>query len=275
MVGFWKTKLIALAVKLNLLEFLPGTTPEIALKLKIPNKNLFRFLRALWELDIIKYDHSSDTWDLGNKGKIFKTKQFEFLQDAAILWNRVSELDWNQLPELLSQEEMQSFTNFKDVEQNPIYQKAIDGYLKLDLEKILNAISGRDKNILCIGRSAGIIANELPNADYITNLNQLIENTKNYPSAILLKFIHYFDDNKAEQIIHNLSKSNISEIYIFEMLVSKDNPIGGVLDMNMIIECGGKLRNIVEFTLLLNKYNYKIIETKNITPYLQVIYARR
>jgi hypothetical protein len=254
---------------------LPNTTSEISLKLKIPSKNLFRFLRALWELDILKYDKINDTWDLGNKGKIFKTNQFEFLQDAAMLWNRVSELDWNQMPELLSQEEMQSFKNFKDVEQNPIYQKAIDGYLKLDLEKITNEISDKNKNILCIGRSAKTLANELPNADSIINLDQLIENTKNYTSAILLKFIHYFDDTKAEQIIDLLSKSNVEEIYILEMLVSKDNPIGGVLDMNMIIECGGKLRNMLEFTLLLNKYSYKIFKSKNITPYLQVIYARR
>lgn len=275
LVGFWKTKLIAIAVKLNLLEFLPNTTPEIALKLKIPRKNLFRLSRALWELDIIKYDHLTDTWDIGNKGKILKAEQFGFLQDAAILWNKVSELNWNQLPELLSQEEMHSFKNFKDVEQSPIYQKAVDGYLKLDLERIVKAISGRDKNILCIGRSAEMLANELDGADYIISLDQLIENTKKYTSAILLKFIHYFDDIKAEQIIDLLKRSNVEEIYIFEMLVSKDNPIGGVLDMNMIIECGGKLRNLVEFTLLLNKHNYKIIETKNITPYLQVIYARR
>lgn len=275
LVGFWKTKLIATAIKLNLLEFLPNTTPEIALKIKIPSKNLFRLLRALWELDILKYDHLTDTWDLGNKGKILKTEKYSFLQSAAILWNRVSELDWNQLPELLSKEEMQSFKNFKDIEQNPTYQKAVDGYLKLDLEKILNAISKKNKNILCIGRSAKTLANELPNADSIINLDQLIENTKNYTSAILLKFIHYFDDTKADQIIDLLSKSNVEEIYIFEMLLSNDNPVGGVLDMNMIIECGGKLRNLVEFTLLLNSHNYKIIETKNITPYLQVIYARR
>lgn len=275
LVGFWKTKLISIAVKLNLLELLPNNTPKLALKLKIPNKNLFRLLRALWELDILKYDHSTDTWSLGNKGKILKTEQFSFLQNASILWNRVSELDWNKLLALLSQEEVKSFKNFKDIEQNPIYQKAVDGYLTLDLEKIIAEIDNKDKNILCVGRSAALLANEITNADHINSLDQLIENTKYYNSAVLLKFIHYFDDRKADQIIDLLKQSNVSEIYIFEMLVSKDSSIGGVLDMNMILECGGKLRNIVEFTLLLNKHNYKIIEIKNINPYLQVIYAKR
>ena len=102
-----------------------------------------------------------------------------------------------------------------------------------------------------------------------------MENTKNYNTAVALKFIHYFDNKRAEQIIDLLNKSKVNEIYIFEMLVSKDKPNGGILDMNMIIECGGKLRNIVDFTLLFNRYDYKITKTKNITPYLQMIYAKK
>jgi hypothetical protein len=282
LVGFWKTKLISIAVKLNLLELLPNNTPKLALKLKIPNKNLFRLLRALWELDIIKYNHLSDIWSIGNKGQILKSDQFSFLQNAAILWDKISQLDWDKLTEILILEEISSFKSFKDIEKNPIYQKAVDGYLKLYIEKIINELSsiGKSKNVLCLGRSAGLLASSMKkygitHVDSITNLDQLIENTKNYKTVVMLKFIHYFDDKKAEKIIELLHQSEVNEIFIFEMLVSKDKPNGGILDINMIIECGGKLRNIVDFTLLLNRYEYKISETKNINPYLQMIYAKK
>ena len=287
LVGFWKTKLISIAVKLNLFESLSKKTTEISTTLGIPVKNLLRLLRALWELDIVEYDLQNDFWYLAAKGKLFLTERYDFLSSAAIMWDKVSSLNWDKLLLLLKQEEISSFKSFKDQEPNEevkhIYQTAIDGYLKIDLEKIVNKLIKIDnpQNILCIGRSASLLADSLNdlcsvNIETKSNLEQLRElpDNKNYEYAIALKFIHYFDDQKAEEIISLISKAGVKEIIFIEMLVSKDKSTGGILDINMLIECGGKLRNIVDYSLLLNKRHYKIYKVQEINPFLHMIYAR-
>jgi len=54
MVGFWKTETIAAAVKLNIIEALPGPLETIAAACGIPSRKLNRLLNALGEMGIAR-----------------------------------------------------------------------------------------------------------------------------------------------------------------------------------------------------------------------------
>jgi hypothetical protein len=66
---------------------------------------------------------------------------------------------------------------------------------------------------------------------------------------------------------------NIRKLMIFETIISQDSPIGGLLDINMIIETGGKLRTIEEWQQLFKQSNYLLTSTNQINPYLTLLEA--
>ncbi|MCX2956292.1 MAG: hypothetical protein K7J15_00400, partial [Candidatus Regiella insecticola] len=75
MVGFWRTETLAAAVRLQILDSLPGTTEGIAQQkgiaqqTRLPSRRLGRLLRAFWELDVV--DNTEDAWQLTEKCQAF------------------------------------------------------------------------------------------------------------------------------------------------------------------------------------------------------------
>ena len=289
LVGFWRTKIISFAVSLDIFSAIAATgkLDNISASLSIPKKNLTRVLRAMWEMNLVKYDASTDSWNLAEKGNLFLDHKYDFLNSAAIMWDKVSHLNWGNLSSLVKQKEIASHDSFKDTASNEdkeLYNKALNGYLKLDLKNIVeNIIKLKNpQDILCIGKSSDCLAKALgqeniANVKAISTLEDLtdISTKNNYDSAILIKFIHYFDDIKAQGIFKQLSSMKVNSLFIIEMLIQKDSPSGGMLDINMLIETGGRLRSITDFTLMLNSYEYKLKQFTEINPFLHMIYAQK
>lgn len=296
MVGFWKTFTIYAAVKLGIFDQIPSNLATLSNKIKIPKTNLNRILKALWELKLVTYDISRNVWNVTEKGKLLQNKNNSFLNDAAILWANVAAQDWLNLPNLLK-DKILNHASFKDTESNrqntASYFNALEGYAIKDVGDYFrhNILTGK---IIGFGRtSLGLVRHLVKcksdlDADvmiegaipdnYIKELNikiidQLEQLLGHYDLAIFLRFLHYFNDDTVLGYLKTAYQLNIRKLMIFETIIRCDSPIGGLLDINMIMETGGKLRTLEEWQQLLKQSNYLLTSTTPINSYLTLLEA--
>ena len=296
MVDFWKIFIINAAIKLNIFEYLPSTTAELVKNLQIPQDNLIRILRALWELNLIICN--KNYWSLTNNGNLLSIKNKTFFPSAAIMWAKVAANGWLNLPDLLQNPKILSHQSFKDNESNDYnlqnYFKALEGYAVKDLSNFIGKFDFSNKKVICFGRSAlgffryllekqpnlditALFKNKIPK-DYLKNSDvQIISNldssNNKYDIAFLLRYLHYFDDEIVVKYLKKFKHLAISELLIFETILEQNSPTGGLLDINMMIETGGRLRTIKEWDRLLSKNGYTIKHQVKVTPYLTLIKA--
>lgn len=298
MVGFWKTFTIYTGVKLGILDQMPSNINTLKDKINIPKANLDRILKALWDLNLVTYDTQNNIWNITEKGKLLQNGKDSFLNDAAILWANVASQDWLNLPNLLKNE-ISNHTSFKDNEANEqnttSYLNALEGYAIKDVGDYFkhNLLTG--EKIIGFGRTslgliryltklksdldADVLIESPVPSNYLKGLNikivdQLEQLTGNYDVAIFLRFLHYFNDATALDYLKKMRQLNICKLMIFETIISHDSPIGGLLDINMIIETGGKLRTLEEWQQLFKQSNYLLTSTSKINPYLTLLEAQ-
>lgn len=295
MVGFWKTFVIYTGVKLGIFDQLSSNIDALKDKIKIPEVNLSRLLKSLWELKLVIYDAENKTWDLTEKGKLLQNTENGFLNDAAILWANVAAQNWLDLPNLLKSE-ISNHASFKDTEfneQNTLsYLNALEGYAIRDIGNYFKHYELNDKKIIGFGRtSLGLIRNlaklksnldayvlvesNIPSS-YLQGINikiigQFEQLSGHFDIAIFLRFLHYFNDETVLKYLHKMYQLNIRKLIIFETVISYYSPIGGLLDINMIIETGGKLRTLKEWQQLLKQSNYLLVSTNEINSYLTML----
>ncbi len=302
MVGFWRTETIATAVRLQLFDFFPGTTLNIALKLKLPANTLERLLRALWELDLIHFQN--DNWQLTEKGKWIAPQQQAFLAAAAIMWSDVNAENWKRLSEHIRAGSNQSHPLFKAVapeDKLSLYHRAIDGYAAEDFSSLNIPVDWQaHQKIIGAGRTAktwlekllqnnlhqtAILLGEeyvLKQVDinpaiasrYYLKAHNVLQPWPETADAIFLpKVLHYWPDPEAIKILTNARQalSGNGKIYLFEMLLSKEHPNGSLLDLNMLAESGGKLRFLADWENLLAKGHLKLQQIFTITPWLSLL----
>jgi hypothetical protein len=297
MVGFWKTFTIYTGVKLGIFDQMPSSIAILKDKIKIPKANLNRVLKALWELKLVIYDTQKNIWDLTEKGKLLQNGKNSFLNDATILWANVAAQDWLNLPNLLKNE-ISNHTSFKDTEANEqnivSYLNALEGYAIKDVGDYFKCHTLKDKKIIGFGRTslglirhlaklrfdldASVLIESTIPSNYLKELNikiidQLEQLTGHYDIAIFIRFLHYFNDVTALSYLKKMHQLNIRKLTIFETIISHDSPIGGLLDINMIIETGGKLRTLEEWQQLFKQSNYLLTSTNQINPYLTLLEA--
>ncbi len=99
-----------------------------------------------------------------------------------------------------------------------------------------------------------------------------LEHLKNhYEVAIFLRFLHYFNDEVALNYLKKMHQLNIQKLMVFETIINDDTPIGGLLDINMIVETGGKLRTIEQWQQLFKQSDYSLVSIEQINPYLTLL----
>lgn len=295
MVGFWNTYLLNATAHIGILELLPANIVSLAKRLEVNQHNLQRFLRALWEINLIYYDKSKDIWQLTEKGQFFIDNPF--MIKAAKMWGRViSEENWLKIPELLNQKEILSHLSFKEKEKSEdiktdLYETLL-GYTNFDIAKFKKIIEV-DKNhkILLFGVHSLALVDILKsqNINLITyhndpeipeqltdkfNINVIKKNDsiEKYDVAIFGRFLQHQDDNKVLSYLKNLEESNISRILLIETIIEEDRPIGGAVDINIMVETGGMLRSKNHWEDILNNTgNFSITSILPLTSYLSVI----
>ena len=302
MVGFWRTETIATAIRLKIFDFLPGTTLDISLKLKISSNYLERLLRALWELNLIHPEQG--IWQLTEKGGLLAPQEQKFLADAAIMWSDVNADNWKNLSEFIragSSEHRPIFKATAVDEKLQIYHRAIDGYATEDFSSLKILIDWQaHQKIIGAGRTAKIwLENILRNnlhqeatllgeeyvlkyagveptlsARYHLQTHHIIEPWPEMADAILLpKILHYWPDQDVLKILAHARQALLDngKIYILEMLLNKDRPNGSLLDLNMLAESGGQLRYLSDWEDLFIQSQLKLQQNVAIAPWLNLL----
>ena len=276
MVGFWKTWALYTAIDLKIPDFLPGDLKEISDKAHIPPFKLNRLLKALWELDIVR-PTPIHTWELTDKGQRLKPVESSFLAAAGLMWGRVNKV-WEDLPMLLRQPYEQHHSSFKELETNEtlmkVYNQALDGYAKKDFKHIADLPFWKDHTFLmgfgrCFVTIAPLLLKEYKHL-------KIRENTDLAPKAdaiLLPRFLHYFPNKEAMLCLQKIKEQLLDKgvLYIFEMVLEEDSPMGGLFDLNMLAETGGKVRSLAEWRALLFSSGFEIIDVHKISPVLSVL----
>lgn len=306
LVGFWKSETIRLSVEFNILDHLPGSLDEIATQVQLPPPNLERVLRALWEIGIV--EKKDDHWQLTNKGKPLIPHSESFMAAASIMWSKV-QTAWGSLPNKIKAKEIHHHPTFKeettDKSNLDIYRRALKGYAEEDFNEIaLWPVWKEHSTILGMGQTAitlltnilkahpslnGILLNE-DKPIYHVDMEEALKprfqqiftdiyKPRNIQAdAVLLpRFLHYFPDKEASQILGNIHGllPQLGKVYIFEMVLDPTYPNGSLLDLNMLVEAGGKLRTLAQWKDLLADAGFVMDDYQVLKPHLHLMVGQK
>ncbi|AVP87925.1 hypothetical protein phytr_9970 [Candidatus Phycorickettsia trachydisci] len=299
LVGFWHTYLINAASQMGVLQLLPANTVSLGKKLKVNQENLHRFLRALWEINFISYDGKNDIWQLADKGQFLIDNTF--MIKAAKMWGKViTQENWLKIPELLKQEPIQSFLSFKENENNEDikteFYQALLGYTALDITEFAKKIDINQKTkVLLFGVHSLVLVDILKSkninsisyhnepklpAQLVRNFDVVIreenDSTKECDLVIFTRFLQHYDDNKVLSYFKALKNTKVSRILLVETVIEECKPMGGIVDMNIMVEAGGKLRTRINWENILEQVgDFSISDILPLTSYLSVIDIRK
>ena len=302
LVSFWKSETIKLAVDLKLFDHLPGSLEGIATKLQLPASNLERVLRALWEIEIV--EKQNEFWILMVKGNLLIPQEKSFMAAASIMWSKVQEA-WSSLQDKIKTKEIYHHPTFKEETINEpsleIYRRALQGYAEEDFKEIAAwSIWKEHPTIVGMGQTAitllthilknhhslrGILLNEdkpLYHVEIEETLKPRLQKVfadifkprnEEVSAVILPRFLHYFPDKEATQILKNIHSLLLKtgKLYIFEMVLDPSLPNGGLLDLNMLAEAGGKLRTLSQWQELLENVRFYMEDYQILKPHLNLM----
>lgn len=306
LVGFWKSETIKLAVELNVLDALPGSLDEIGDKLQVPCSNLERVLRALWETGLV--EKCDGQWLRTEQGNLFVPHDQSFMAAASFMWPRVQEA-WKGLKDKVITKEINHHPTFKeetrDEKSLELYRCALKGYAEEDFREVAKwPIWKEHTTLLGLGQTAitllpnilkihpllkGILLNEdrpLYHIEFEGSIKPRLQQVfmqlakpwnLNADAVLVPRFLHYFPDKEAGQIlqaIHDCLPLD-GKVYIFEMVLDPEQPGGGLLDLNMLAEAGGKLRTLPQWKELLRNTGFHIEGYQTLKPHLQFMTGRK
>ncbi len=297
LVSFWGAQTIYVAAKLKLFELLPAKISIIAQKINVSANYIERLLRGLWELGLANIE--DNVWILTSMGQLFVD---EFYTSAAIMWHDVNGIAWENLYQLILEKENSRHPSLKEACANQelldIYHHALDGYANKDFLKIIENVDwykhqkiiGCERtglnllrilltkyphlSALSLGHAKNISCNNTPHKNLTLIPCDITKAWSGKADAVCLpRCLHYWPD---KDVVKILSQAKIAldprgKIYIWEMLLEEDNPSGSLLDLNMLAETGGRLRNLNQWKQLTNSVGLKMTRFEKQLPYLTLL----
>lgn len=283
LVSFWKSETIRLAVKTKALKNPSAISPVL--------------FRALWEMGIISKER-----ELTEKGRLLTAHSF--MGEAALMWDEVRNA-WGNLEEKIKQKIPSYHLTFKeactDKKKIALYQKVLSGYAREDFSAVARWSLWKNHEILIfLGQTGITVAQEIlkqhPKLHAIVLNRDLpiyhfkpplrIQTSFQDPLSswnlkgdglVLPRFLHYFPDKEALQILKegNQALQKGGKLYLFELIIDSENPMGGLMGLNMLAESGGKLRTKKEWEALLDQAQFKVTHFDTIKPYLHLIIGEK
>ncbi|MDP3936264.1 MAG: methyltransferase [Alphaproteobacteria bacterium] len=289
--AYWSSFALIYFIQLDIINLLPSSLSDLALRTSIPSENLKKLLSVVADLGYVKLESDSIiTTPTGDA-----IKKSGFLKDAANIWWHLSKTWWSGLDLLKSIKN--SFPDFKSLEPNyevaRSYQNALLGYAKHEYsssERLHKRIKFKDKKILMVGRQSLSWAAEIYATDPSINLKvyvpawisdpldkqqysfsvKSLHNIENWPQTafdeiIFIKLMMHYDDNTVRSILSE-AKAHLNmggKVYIIEPVIGVNGSFSG-LNLNMLFECGGKLRTTDEWQQLLMNSNLLITQHETI-----------
>jgi ubiquinone/menaquinone biosynthesis C-methylase UbiE len=283
-VGYWKSLTISCAIKLGLVEALPGTTDEIAKTVGIRKEMALRILRATTELNLTN-KNENEIWNLTSKGKQLKLSHptslaFSVLEMCGPILDK-----WKNLEDVLKD---------KKKPDDVFAEAAYSAERYKNLQDMMNSYANRDYQeaakhlflpthgiVVDAGGGLGSLAKQIKSFQpklevkvfdrpevcklarerfFDTNLEWIggdfFESWPIKADVIVMsRVLHDWDDNKCSTILKNARtalKAN-GKIVLVETILSENSGAYGLCDLHLLTVNGGKERTLNEFIQLGNK----------------------
>ncbi len=304
LVGFWKTQTIFAAIKLGLIDELPGTLQNVTTAIELNKQNCLRLLRGLWELNIVTILPNKH-WALTAKGELLKPTASSSMAAAAEVWANSHYAQWQSLATALQRDFLPQTSYFTALSQNKIllntYQSALSGYALNDYKPVLALeVWQNHRCILDAGGGNGILLSlllkeyqhlegillELPEVvRQIPKEKALLDRIQykggdffkpwhvKADAIILSRVLHDWPDDLAVKLLNQARSALLpgGKIYILEMILDQDSPKGGLLDLNMFVMTGGCERTLEDWQRLLAEANLSLSQIIELSTIVSVL----
>lgn len=299
MVGYWKTFTIYTGVKLGIFEQLPATLEQLAVSCACNGPRLERLMRGLAELGLV--DKKTDRYVVSDKGSYLCLSHEKTLADAALEYGEDLLQRWEAMPELIQGKQCESDI-FYEVAADPkrvtSHHRMLASYAVHDYgaiipllpiqqgQKVLDAAGGT-------GTVAMLLQAHFPNSSvYLGDLKSVVEKSPfpnkleidlfstwpgTYDIVILARVLHDWADADAIKILQNAKQALTStgEIYLLEMVLSKNSSSGALCDLHLLATTGGQERTEPEFCSLANQVGLKIQKIVELPSLVSLIILKK
>jgi 2-polyprenyl-3-methyl-5-hydroxy-6-metoxy-1,4-benzoquinol methylase len=289
MVGFWRTQTIGAAVRLGIIEALPGASAEIAEKCALALDGTFRIMRALGELQLVVYD--GQYWNLTDKGAYLRLEHPLTLADAALEYSGPLSEMWTRLPDAIQNGASWSTSDlFEQLAANNArcakLHRMLGSYAAYDYENIISTLDIHDGDMIVdagggTGTLAKMIVGHNPSVSMtVLDRPEVIELGRNQSASSIIKWhaasifnfwnlrsdlvllsrvLHDWDDGHALQILKRARETmkNGGRIFIIEMLLDENNVSGSLCDLHLLMVNGGRERTAQGYNELLGRAGFK------------------
>ncbi len=274
-VSYW----IPFAIKLGLNAGLAGGKPSI----EIDGRGKEAIENAWISLGLL----DEDTGTLTPRGK--QLKHGTVIRDRFDYWLGPQLKPW--IEALTSQEVKKGRDFFESLSSNQnivsLTQRVLDSYAKFDWKGIIHVIKLKgSKTVVDLGGGKGSLLKEIIQSSFVEKgilferpeVAKLVDNQEKIeivggdvfsdtlPAGdlyILSRVLHNWDDEKAIQILRNVSKSSGSEARLLIIdRISSERGDHGLLDLNMYLTTGGRERSIEDWNGLIKKAGWSLLKTE-------------
>lgn len=305
MVGFWKTKTIATAVDLGLIEVLPCSKEKAAEQCSLKVDGVRRILRALGELNLVS--RNGDNWKLTNRGTFLCANHPLTLKHAALEYAGPLSQKWEYLADALSsKDDWVSPDIFGEVAQDTsrriTHHQMLQSYARHDYslipkamklggnERIVDAAGGLGTlaklmldeypniNVTVLERSEvvaqGIKAQEETQSKLHWQIGNLFNNWGIKADAVVLsRVLHDWDDCDAIRILKRAREAVVtgSNLFVVEMVQSTSSFGGSLCDLHLLLATGGRERTEHELARLFDCAGFSLVRINKVAALPSVI----
>jgi len=295
MVGFWRTQTIATAVRLGVIDVLPGSENQIAERCDLRPDGARRLLRALGELQIVL--NMNGVWDATTRGAYLRRNDSLTLADAALEYAGPFSEMWKSLFDALRRGSNWTPPDvFGDVARDERrctgHHRMLRSYARHDYPQVARVLDLKgDEHIIDAGGGLGTLAGMLSDAYpslrvTVLDRSEVIEQARREAvrgngifwqagdlfeawglqadAVVLSRILHDWDDHAALRILKQARASLPAggRIFIVEMLIPDGSVSGALCDLHLLVATGGRERSSVEFERLLRSSGFKLIDVR-------------
>lgn len=306
MVGYWRTRTIAAAVELGVVEQLPASAGAVARHLGLREDRAGRLLRALGELSLATQE--AGLWHLTRRGAYLTKDHPLTLADAALGYAGPLGDAWASLSDAVRNEgnNLPRPDIFAAVAADPqrcaTHHRMLSSYARHDYEHVVPLLDlAGNEQVIDAGGGVGALAEILlarhPHLEVtILDLPEVIAQRQREVSGrlhmrggdlfaswdaqgsavILARVLHDWDDTDALRILCRAREclSPGDRLFVVEMLLESDCTAGALCDLHLLVATGGRERTAEEFRILLERSGFHLEDMRETACVASLIMAR-
>lgn len=307
MVGFWRTQLIAAAVRLRVIDYLPADASSLAKRCEASPERVARFLAALSEMNLLV--EREGIWQATDKGRYLYANHPLSLSGAALEYADHFINAWAKLPAAIVNDTSWTPPSvFAQVsaaaDRVERHHHMLRSYARHDYSEMpeLMVLNGDEQVVDAaggLGALADLIKDSYPKTEIrVIEREEVVRLARRKSSGteeitwiegdilepwpvsadviILARILHDWDDEGAERILRNAAGSlnDHGRLFVIEMLLPEESNAGATCDMHLLAVTGGQDRKLSHYRALMRNAGFDITAVRRGTKLPQLIEAR-